>query len=40
MMYTAALAFRHVGFLRVLNWRLLVALSFIPTLAFVLFPEA
>src|SRR5262249_1863122 len=40
MMYTAALGFRHVGFLRALNWRLLVALSFVPTFAFVAFPEA
>jgi NCS1 family nucleobase:cation symporter-1 len=39
MMYTAALALRHVRRLRGLAWRKLAALAFVPVLAYATFPE-
>jgi NCS1 family nucleobase:cation symporter-1 len=39
MMYTAALACRHVGLLRKLPWRTLTACTFVPVLAYATVPE-
>ena len=39
MMYTAALACRHVGFLRKLRWRTLTAWTFVPVLVYAVVPE-
>jgi NCS1 family nucleobase:cation symporter-1 len=39
MMYTAALALRHVRALRVLQWRWLCLLGFVPVLGYAIFPE-
>jgi NCS1 family nucleobase:cation symporter-1 len=39
MMYTAALACRHVGFLRALRWPTLAACTFVPVLIYVVAPE-
>ncbi|MEW5847552.1 MAG: cytosine permease [Myxococcota bacterium] len=39
MMYTAALGLRHVRVLRALPWKLLVALAFLPVLAYAVAPE-
>jgi len=39
MMYTAALACRHVGALRALPWRALAACAFVPLLVFAAAPE-
>lgn len=39
MMYTAGLAMRHVRPLRGLSWRKLMLLTYIPLIAFVLFPD-
>ena len=39
MMYTAALACRHVGFLRALRWRTLTAWTFLPVLVYAVLPE-
>jgi NCS1 family nucleobase:cation symporter-1 len=39
MMYTAALACRHVARLRKLPWRTLTAITFVPVLAYALVPE-
>jgi nucleobase:cation symporter-1, NCS1 family len=40
MMYTAELALRHVRHLRGFSWKSLTLLTFLPLLAFVLFPDA
>ena len=40
MMYTAALACRHVGLLRALPWRALAACTFVPVLVYAVAPEA
>ena len=39
MMYTAALACRHVGFLRQLPWRTLTACTFVPVLVYAIVPD-
>ena len=39
MMYTAGLAMRHVPACRKMNWNLLLALVFVPVLAFVIWPQ-
>ena len=40
MMYTAALALRHIGGLRALPWGKLTLLGFLPVMAYVAFPSA
>ncbi|MDQ7826727.1 MAG: cytosine permease [Candidatus Eremiobacteraeota bacterium] len=39
MMYTAELALRHVKYLRGFSWKALTVITFLPLLAFVLFPD-
>jgi nucleobase:cation symporter-1, NCS1 family len=40
MMYTALLALRHVRYLRGISWNSLAMLTFLPLIAFVIFPDA
>ena len=39
MMYTAALALRHIGMFRALPWGKLTLLGFIPVMAYVIMPS-